>query len=335
MKKHLRLWAALICLLCLILTLGGCKKKEDPNANKGANGEFKFTKPVTVIVPFTAGGPTDQMVRVLQPYLEKQLGVNVIIENPAGAGGAIGTMEFLSKAPDGYTIMFGAPTNVVFRPLTSGTDYSYEKDFQAVSMVASTPITVAVKENGPYKDAKTLLEAIKAHPDNFSYANAGNGSITDVAFQKLLLKANLKVKAVPFSGTADGYTAVMGDHVNALVCNLTEATGKEGIHSILNLGSPANTKEGKEIPTCDQLGFKDCVTDTFFGFYYTNEVPANAVETFDKAVGTALQDPECVKKYAAIKQTVTYKNAKDFDAYLRSFIKSTTESLQALDLLVK
>ena len=93
MKKHLRLWAALICLLCLVLTLGGCKKKEDPNANKGANGEFKFTKPVTVIVPFTAGGPTDQMVRVLQPYLEKQLGVNVIIENPAGAGGLPGGLR--------------------------------------------------------------------------------------------------------------------------------------------------------------------------------------------------------------------------------------------------
>lgn len=336
MKKILKKLLVIASILCLAGTLGVCgKKKQDTNVNIDPNAEFKFTHPVTIIVPFTAGGATDRIVRTVQPYLEKQLGTNVVIENINGAGGAIGTMTFLSRAADGYTVLFGAPTNIIYRPLTSGTDYSYEKDLQAISEISSVPLTLCVKKDGPFQSANDVLAYIKANPEKFTYANAGNGSITDVAFKELLFAADLKAQGVPFQGTANGYSALMGDHVQALVCNATEAESKEGIRMVLNLGSEIDDPQIKAIPSIEKLGYKDINTDTFFGFYYREDVPPNATKAFDEAVAKALRDPECLAKFKEANFIVSYKNSKEFDLYVKRVIATTTNSLKKMDLLVK
>lgn len=334
----------LACVLSLgmVLSLAACgSKTSEPQTEAapavaetqaGETGEFKFDNTVTIIVPFTAGGAGDQIARLIQPYLEKQLGVSTVIENPEGAGGSIGTMQFLDKPSDGYTVMFGAPTNVVYRPLTAGTDYSYAENLMAVSQVVATPLTLAVKEDSPYQTAEELLEYIKANPGVWSYANAGAGSITDIAMQLLIMEAGLEVKSVPFSGTAEGYTAVMGDHVNAICCNVTEAVSKEGIHPILNLGSDSDNAILEGIPTCAEIGYEGCVTDTSFGYYYKKDVPANVIEAFDKAVAAAMEDPECVKAFEDAGMFMAYMNSADYDAYITSTIESTAESLKALGL---
>ena len=325
----------------MMLSLTACQKSASDNGDKGAgaqaensaDGEFQFTEPVTVIVPFTAGGAGDQIARLVQPYLEKQLGASVVIENSEGAGGSIGTMQFLDKPSDGYTVMFGAPTNIIYRPLTAGTDYSYEKDLIAVSQVVSTPLTLAVKEDSPIQDPKELIAYIKENPGVWSYANAGAGSITDIAVQRLVLQASLEVKSVPFSGTAEGYTAVMGDHVNAICCNVTEAVSKEGIYPILNLGSPSDNEMLKDIPSCKDLGYENCETDTSFGFYYKKDVPANVIEAFDTAVAKALEDPECIEAFEKGGMLMSYMNSADYDAYITSSINDTAESLKAMGMI--
>lgn len=325
----------------MLVSLSACQKpasntggnETSAQAEAGADGEFQFTDPVTVIVPFTAGGAGDQIARLVQPYLEKQLGTSVVIENSEGAGGSIGTMQFLDKPSDGYTIMFGAPTNIIYRPLTAGTDYSYENDLIAVSQVVSTPLTLAVKENSAIQDPEELIAYMKENPGIWSYANAGAGSITDIAVQRLILQAGLDVKSVPFSGTAEGYTAVMGDHVDAICCNVTEAVSKEGIYPILNLGSASDYEVLKDIPTCEDLGYENCETDTSFGFYYKKDVPANVIEAFDEAVAKALEDPECKEAFEKGGMLMSYMNSADYDAYITSSINDTAESLKAMGII--
>lgn len=340
----MRSMLASILSLGMIFSLAACgSQSADTNspaalvtaeaaASGETDGEFVFTDTITVIVPFTADGAGDQIARLIQPYLEKQLGVSTVIENPEGAGGSIGTMQFLDKPSDGYTIMFGAPTNVIYRPLTAGTDYSYEEDLMAVSQVTATPLTLAVKDDSPYQTAEELLAYIKSNPGIWSYANAGAGSITDIAMQLLVMEAGLEVKSVPFSGTAEGYTAVMGNHVNAICCNVTEAVSKEGIHPILNLGSDSDNAMVEGIPTCKDLGYEGCVTDTSFGYYYKKDVPANVIEAFDNAVAAALENPECIKAFEDAGMFLSYMGSADYDAYVTSTIEATAASLKALGL---
>lgn len=325
-----------ITLLCLFFSFAACKRRQPGKvAINDPNAEFHYTEPVTIIVPFTAGGPTDRIVRVIQPYVSKQLGANVVIENINGAGGAIGTMTFLSRPGDGYTVLFGAPTNIVYRPLTSGTDYAYGKDLKAVSEICSVPVTLSVKEDSPFKTPEDLFTYMKQNPGKFTYANSGSGSITDVAFQELLYVMGLKAEGVPFQGTANGYSALMGNHVQGLSCNATEAKTKDGLRILINLGSDIKMDGLENVPSARNLGYKDVSTDTFFGFYYRDDVPANAVKALDEAVHKALQDPECIQKLHEINQNVSYKNATDFDQYIRRVIDSTRNSLSKMNLLVE
>jgi tripartite-type tricarboxylate transporter receptor subunit TctC len=326
----------IISLLCVVFSFSACKKGQSRRtAANDPNAEFKFVEPVTIIVPFTAGGPTDRIVRAIQPYVAKNIGVNVVIENINGAGGAIGTMTFLSRPGDGYTVLFGAPTNIIYRPLSSGTDYAYGKDLQAVSEICSMPLTLCVKSDSPFKSPEDLFTYMRQNPEKFTYANSGSGSITDVAFQELLFATGLKAQGVPFQGTANGYSALMGNHVQGLVCNASEAKTKDGIRILINLGSDIKMPGMENIPSARSLGYKDVSTDTFFGFYYRDDVPANAVKALDDAVNKALQDPECVKKIHDINQNVSYKNSKEFDQYVKKTIESTRTSLAKMNLLAE
>ena len=325
-----------ITLLCLVFSFSACRRRQTARAVAAdPNAEFRFTEPVTIIVPFTAGGPTDRIVRVIQPYLSKHIGANVVIENINGAGGAIGTMTFLSRPGDGYTVLFGAPTNIVYRPLTSGTDYAYGKDLKAVSEICSVPVTLSVKEDSPFKTPEDLLAYMEQNPGKFTYANSGSGSITDVAFQELLHATGLKAEGVPFQGTANGYSALMGNHVQGLSCNATEAKTKEGLRILINLGSDIKMPGMENVPSARSLGYKDVSTDTFFGFYYRDDVPANAVKTLDEAVRETLKDPECIRKLQEINQHASYKDSAQFDQYIRQVIDSTKESLSKMDLLAE
>lgn len=337
MKKLIALAMSFILLLSMVAcdskSLGTSSPSSTPVSS--GNGEFQFTDTVTICVPFTAGGAGDMAVRILQPYLEKQLGVSIVIENPDGAGGTIGTTQYLGEDANPYKILQMAPTSIVFRPLTAGTDYSYEKDIIAVSQITSAPLCLIIKDDFPIQDAKALLEEIKANPGKYSYANSGAGSISDIAFAKLLNAMGAECKSVPFSGTAEQYTAVMGGHVDFMVANVTEAASKDGVHAIINLGTNTGHAMCEGIPTAEELGYADVVTDTAFGLGYPRSMDPAVIKTLDSAVKAAMEDPDCVKAFEDAGQMMYYRNSADYDASMVQFIESTAASLETMGLLKK
>lgn len=332
MKKAISLLLAII----MVLSLTACGGKDATNENDHANetGEFVFSKPLTIVVPFSAGGAGDIAMRTLQPYLEKQLGVSVVIENPDGAGGTIGTSEYVANGADPYRVIQMAPTNIIFRPLTNGTDYSYEEDFVAVSQITSAPLCLMVKDDAPIQDAAELLADMKANPNKYSYANSGIGSISDIAVIRLLKAAGIEAKAVPFSGTAEQYTAIMGNHVDLSAANISESLNKDGIHAIINLGTNTGAKVLDGIPTCADLGYEVTATDTAFGLLYHKDVAPAVVEALDNAVCAAMEDPDCIAAFEEANILTYYRNSNDFDEFIRSNIADTRENLEALDMLV-
>ena len=326
---------SLLLTAMMILSLAGCGDGGSVDANEQAKetGEFTFEQTLTIVVPFSAGGSGDIAMRTLQPYLEKQLGVSVVIENPDGAGGTIGTSEYVAQGADPYRVIQMAPTSIIFRPLTNGTDYSYEEDFVAVSQVTSAPLCLLVKDEAPIQDAAELLADMKANPNKYSYSNSGIGSISDIAVIRLLKAAGIEAKAVPFSGTAEQYTAIMGDHVDLACANISEGMSKEGIHAIINLGTNTGAEAMKDIPTCMDLGYETTPTDTAFGLLYHKDVAPAVVEALDKAICAAMEDPECIAAFEQANILTYYRNSADFDQYIRDDISATKANLEELGML--
>lgn len=324
-----------LAALIMLMSLTACGDKSSGNSNDMAKetGEFKFEEALTIVVPFSAGGAGDIAIRTLQPYLEKQLGVSVVIDNPDGAAGTIGTSQYVSDGANPYSVLLMAPTSIIFRPLTNGTDYSYEEDFVAVSQVTSAPLCLMIKDDAPIQDAAKLLEDMKANPNKYSYANSGIGSISDIAAIRLLKAAGIEAKAVPFSGTAEQYTAIMGNHVDLASANISEALSKEGMSAIINLGTNTGAEVLKDIPTCADLGYEVTPTDTTFGLIYHKDVAPAVVEALDKAVCAAMEDPECIAAFEAANILTHYRNSADFDESIRANIADTRENLDQLGML--
>ena len=157
------------------------EKKEE-----AAEGGFEFKEPVNVIVPFKAGGTSDQQIRIMQPYLEKELGTTLVIINSDGGSGVLGTTEYLNNyKPDGYSILYTLATPVVYKPLTGDTSYTWA-DLQAVSKTMSLPMYLILSNESQFQSGEEIIEYIKANPGKFSYANVGNGGNGHLAFASFL-----------------------------------------------------------------------------------------------------------------------------------------------------
>ena len=279
----------------------------------------KFEKPVTVVVPFAAGGTSDLQIRQMQPFLEKQLGTNLVVVNVKGGSGVIGTTQFLNDyKPDGYAILYTLATPVVYRPLTGTTSYNYEKDLTAVARTMSLPMYLIVSDTSRFKSGAEIIEYIKANPGKFTYANVGNGGNGHLAFASFLFGAGLKAKSVPYAGgTAECYTAMMGGEVDAAVYGEANLVSQAGCHGAINLGSKSTVESLKNVPTLEELGYPGYVTDNLGGFLYQKAVPTEAVEAFDKAVKAVLSDPEFLAAAGKTGFIPAYAPAAEFEKIIR------------------
>lgn len=300
-------------------------------ANVASDGSYQFTDTVTIVVPFNAGSNTDSQVRFIQPYLEKHLGVSTIVVNSGGASGTIGTTDFLTQKADGNTILFSLPTPTVYKPVSGGTQYAVE-DLIPVSQVSSSPFYLAVSaSNDNFPDAQAALDYIKANPGKFTYANAGNGGIAHLAFASFVHGEGMDALSVPFTGgTADCYTAVMGNHVMAHAVSEPDLVGRSDYRVLMNLGSKSTTEGFEDIPTLSELGYEGYVTDTFAGFYYMKGVDSAIVEAFDAAVQATLADEEFLAAAAASNFGHCYADAETFAASISDTVEVIKPVLDSL-----
>ena len=258
-------------------------------------------KPITIVVPFAAGGPTDRVARDLAEALRKPLdGVSIVIDNAAGAGSTIGNAKVARAKPDGYTLLVThvgmATTPVLYRKLT----YNYETDFEYLGMINDVPMTVIGKPQLEANNFKELREWISKSGGKVNLGNAGIGSASHLC--GLLFQSELKAEmtTVPYKGTAPAIADLIGGQIDLLCDQTTNTTGqieakKVKPYAVTTL-KRLNTPVLKDIPTLDESGLKNFQVTIWHGMYAPKGTPAPILKKLNDALKVALKDPDFIKK---------------------------------------
>ena len=267
-----------------------------------ASAQAYPTKPVTMIVPFAAGGPTDTVARTVAAVMSKSLGQTVIVENVGGAGGTIGVGRVVAAPNDGYTFLLmhiGISTApALYRTLK----YDVNKDLEPIGLVTEVPMTLIAKTAFPPKDFKELITYVKANKDKVSYANAGVGSASHLCGMLFMTAIQTDVLTVPYKGTAPAMTDLLGGQVDFMCDQTTNTTsqikgGKVKAYGVTSLTRVASLPD---LPTLNEAGLKGFSIGVWHGVW-TPKGTAKAInDKLVAALQAALKDDSVKARFAEL-----------------------------------
>jgi tripartite-type tricarboxylate transporter receptor subunit TctC len=262
--------------------------------------------PVTLIVPFAAGGPTDVVARMIAIPMGKALGQTVIVENTVGAGGTIGATRVARAAPNGYTIflhhmgMSTAPAlykKLAFDPL---------KDFEYIGQVVDVPMTLLARKDFPANNLTELQAYLKANKDKVSLANAGLGAVSHLCGLMFMTQIGVELTTVPYKGTGPAMNDLLGGQVD-LLCDQTTQTVpmiKEGRVKVFGVTTLKRLAALPNVPTLDEQGLKGFEVKVWHGMYAPKGTPKPVLDKITTAMQTAMQDPMVKQRLAEMSSDI-------------------------------
>lgn len=253
-------------------------------------------KPIVLINPYAAGGPTDVLARQLAKELEAELKQTIIVENKPGAAAALGT-AFVSRAnPDGYTLLLGTSAGHVVTPMLQQVAYDGIKDFSFISVITSQPNMLVVSPSLNVNTVADLVAYAKKNPSKLNFGSAGTGGATHLGGELFSQKADAKIVHVPYSGAAPALTDLIGGHVQMAFLNLSACLPyiKDGRIKALAFGSAQRSKLLPEIPTLDESGIHGAEVATWYSLAAPKGTPAAIVQKLNKAISALNTKPEYV-----------------------------------------
>jgi len=264
------------------------------------------TKPVTIVVPFTAGGPTDTVARSLGAAMTKHLGQTVIVENVGGAGGTVGATRVKNAAPDGYTVllhhigMSTAPAlyrKLAYNPLT---------DFETVGLVVDTPMTIIARSDFPAADFIEMVAYVKKNKDKINLANAGLGAASHLCGLLFMQAIETDLTTVPFKGTADAMNALLGKQVDLLCDQTTNTTGQIKANSVKAYAVTSTTRLASlpNLPTTAEAGLAGLQVGVWHGIYAPKGTPKAAIDKLVAALQAGAKDPDFVRRMSDLGATI-------------------------------
>lgn len=256
------------------------------------------SKPVALVVPFAAGGPTDVVARTLAASMTRTLGQTVVVENRLGAGGTVAAGSVAKAAPDGYTFFIHhngmATSTALYRKLA----YDPLADFEYVSQAVDVPMTLLARKDMPAANLQELLAYLKANESKINLATAGLGAVSQLCGMLFQRAVGLKFTEVPFQGTAPAMNALLGGQVD-LLCDQTTQTIpqiKAGNVKLYGVTTKSRIKSLPGAPTLSEQGLKDFEVVVWHGIYAPKGTPRPVIERMNAAVRAALKDPDVVKR---------------------------------------
>lgn len=260
------------------------------------------SKPITLVVPFAAGGPTDVVARTLGAVMTKSLNQTVVIENKVGAGGTIAATAVARAAPDGYTFLIHhngmATAPALYRKLA----YNPLADFEYVSQVIDVPMTVIGRKDLPARDFKELLAYLKTNGDKVNLAHAGLGAVSHLCGMLFRKAVGVDLTTVPYQGTGPAMNALLGGQVDLLCDQTTSTTAhiKAGSVKLFGVTTPSRLKTLPDTPTLAEQGLKGFEVVVWHGIYAPKGTPKEAVDRFGAALRAALKDPAVAARLAEL-----------------------------------
>jgi tripartite-type tricarboxylate transporter receptor subunit TctC len=274
--------------------------------------------PLRFIVNFPPGGAADTMARVFGQKLGEALDVAVIVENHAGAGGAVGMVYAAHQPPDGYTFTMGTLGAAITQPLITDTAYDMKRDFMPISLIATGPAVVVVNVASPYKTLADLVAAAKANPDKLNFGSGGIGTFAHLWGAMLNDAAKIKITHVPYKGGAQALNDVLANRLDMIAVDPPSALPhiKGGqLRAIAYTGAARNPLL-PDVPTVVEAGYKNLVGANCWSIWMPKNVPAPIVDTFEKALVKAMDDPDLKAKFVSFGADPMHTSPADLRRYV-------------------
>src|SRR5215213_8607396 len=263
-----------------------------------ARAENFPSRPITIVVPFSAGGPSDVMSRILAERMKTTLGETVLVENVTGAGGSIGVGRALRSPPDGYTISFGHLGTHVANGAIYKLGYDLVTDLEPVALLPSNPMIVVSKNAVPAKSLKELLEWLKTKPTPAAAGTAGAGSGSHIAGLYFENVTGIKLQYVPYRGTGPAMNDLVGGQIDLIVDQTSNSIGQVRAgnirgYAVTDIG---RAPSAPDIPTTDEAGLPGFHMTLWSGLWVPKDTPKDVVAKLNAAAVDALNDPAVRKQ---------------------------------------
>jgi tripartite-type tricarboxylate transporter receptor subunit TctC len=277
-------------------------------------------KPVRIIVPFAPGGNVDITARLVAPGLQEALGQPVIVENKAGAGGTIGADQVVKSTADGYTLLMGSNSTFSVAPaLYPKNPYSPLKDFAPVASIASGPFVLVTSAGAPDKTAKDLVARAKASPGKLTMSSAGTGSSNHLVGELFQEIAGVKFTHVPYKGSGQALTDLMGGQVDLHFDQITSAAGhiQSGKLRALMVTAPQRVPSLPDVPTAAEAGYPSFQATNVTGLIAPAGTPRDVIDKLNAAVQKVIAQAAVREKLAGIGAAPTGGSPEDFAGYIK------------------
>ena len=255
-------------------------------------------KTITIVVPTAAGGANDAMARILAQGLSTRFGKPVIVDNKSGANGAIASEYVARAAPDGYTIMFGYIATHGINPALQKLKYDPVADFEAIGMVAASPTVLVAGNSVAAKNAKELVQLIKAKPGTFSYASAGNGTAPHIAGELFKLSAGMDVVSIPYKGSAPAIVDTIAGNTQFMFPSLFTAYPQIKGAKLKALGIAGEKRSAllPDVPTLAEQGIANVNMSQWYAMFAPAKTPKAVIDRLNREMNSVLADKAVQKK---------------------------------------
>lgn len=279
------------------------------------------TKPVTIIVPFAAGGTTDILARIIGQALTAELGQSVVVDNRAGAGGNIGGQAAAKATPDGHTLFMGTVgTHAINASLYKKMPFDPVKDFAPLTRVANVPNLLVANPAQPYKSVKDLIAYAKANPGKVNFGSSGNGSSIHLSGELFKSLAKVDMQHVPYKGSAPAVTDLLGNQIGIMFDNMPSAIQhvRSGKLVPLAVTTAKRSPELPSVPTIAEAGVPGYEATSWFGMFAPAGTPAPVLAKLNAAIVKVLGQPDVKKKINEQGAEVYSETPEQFAAFIQT-----------------
>lgn len=277
------------------------------------------SKPITLIVPYPAGGATDATARVIAAEMSKYLQQKVIVENKPGAVGTVGAAYVAKQAPDGYTLLLGGPGNLTLRPLMQPPiSYDPARDLATVNHVANYDHLLVVRNSLGVNSVTELIALAKSKPGELTFGSSGTGGPQHMAVELFMIMAGIDMKHVPYKGEAPVVTDLGGDRLDMSIISATAIAGfvKEGRVKALAATNPYRSNTFKDLPTVFEAGLPGYEFESYGGIMAPAGTPKAVIDTLNGAIAKAIASPEVKQKFLDANLFLVGRGPEDFAKFL-------------------
>ena len=294
-----------------------------PSAQAQAQAQDYPTRPVRLIVAFTAGGTADRTARLIAAKMESTLGQPVAVENKPGGNGAVAAQYVAQSEADGYTLFFTTAGAIAISPaFHSDLNYDPAKDFAAVGKAAINSPVLVVNASMKVNSARDLVELARKKPGTITVGITGRGAMSDLALQLFEADAGIRLQAVPYRGAAQAITDVLGGRLDGLVGDIPTVMGQVRAGKLKALATSSKNRSDifPDVPTFVEQGFAGVIGDNWAGVLAPAGTPAPVIAKFNAAMVAALKSPDLRDQLRDAGTTPAPSSPAEFDAYMREEI---------------